>query len=85
VAEKTDSESVAVAVEDRGVGVNPEIRERVFQKFYRAPNTRSRGFGMGLAIARGIVEAHGGKIWMEANPAGGSIFKFIVPAHVTTA
>ena len=83
VAEQSDSENVAVAVEDRGVGVAPEIRERVFQKFYRGPNSRSRGFGMGLAIARGIVEAHGGKIWMEANPAGGSIFKFIVPAQLT--
>ncbi len=79
VAEQSDPENVAVAVEDRGVGVRPEIRERVFQKFYRDPSTKSRGFGMGLAIARGIVEAHGGKIWMEANPAGGSIFKFVVP------
>lgn len=85
VAEKSDSDNVAVAVEDRGMGVKPDSRERVFQKFYRDPNTKSRGFGMGLAIARGIVEAHGGRIWMEANPAGGSIFKFILPAQETTA
>jgi two-component system sensor histidine kinase KdpD len=85
VAEKSDSNNVALAVEDRGAGVKSESRERIFQKFYRDPNTKSRGFGMGLAIARGIVEAHGGKIWMEANPAGGSIFKFILPAQVTTA
>lgn len=83
VAEQSDPENVSVSVQDRGVGVRPEIRERVFQKFYRDPTMKSRGFGMGLAIARGIVEAHGGKIWMEANPAGGSIFKFIVPAQMT--
>ncbi len=82
VAEQPDSANVAVAVEDRGLGVKPEIREKVFQKFFRDPSTKSRGFGMGLAIARGIVEAHGGKIWMEPNPAGGSIFKFVVPAQI---
>jgi two-component system sensor histidine kinase KdpD len=85
VAAKSDPANVEVAVEDRGVGVRAEVRERVFEKFYRDPNTKSRGFGMGLAIARGIVEAHGGRIWMEANPGGGSIFRFIVPGPETPA
>lgn len=61
-----------VAVEDAGRGIPPQLRERVFDKFFRATNEgatrlgRPKGLGMGLAIARGIVEAHGGRIWMES-------------------
>lgn len=70
-ATSTEGQAVRLSVEDEGPGVPPELRERVFDKFFRAmrdgdSSTRQpSGSGMGLAIAKGIVEAHGGRIWIE--------------------
>ena len=74
---------VQIAVEDEGAGIPAEYRERVFEKFFRAPRPPddTRGFGMGLAIARGIVEAHGGRIWAEANNGRGSVLQFTLPCE----
>lgn len=80
-AESDGSGRVLMSVSDRGTGIAEEHRAKIFEKFYRHPRVRSTGFGLGLAIAKGIVEAHGGKIWVEANPQGGSIFKFTVSAQ----
>ena len=72
VVARTEDEHVRLSVEDEGPGVPEELRERVFQKFFRAMRDgdsggkRFTGTGMGLAIAQGIVEAHGGRIWIEA-------------------
>lgn len=67
-SEKTD-EMVEISVEDQGRGIIPEMRERVFEKFSRAAendiHSTSSGLGLGLAIARGIVESQGGRIWIE--------------------
>ena len=68
-------EQAVVSVEDEGPGVPEPLRERVFDKFFRyAPerggDVRPPGTGMGLSIARGIVEAHGGRIWISGRPAG---------------
>ena len=74
-AKAAEGQTVRLSVEDEGPGVPPELRERVFDKFFRAmrdgdSSTRQpSGSGMGLAIAKGIVEAHGGRIWIEE--AGG--------------
>jgi signal transduction histidine kinase len=58
---------VRLAVEDRGAGIPPERRERVFDKFYRIETaSRVRGSGLGLAVSRGLVGGHGGHIWVEA-------------------
>ena len=73
-------DGVVFAVADRGPGIREEERERVFEKFYRCDKDRRRipGTGMGLAIAREIVQAHGGRIWAESAPEG-SRFCFSLP------
>jgi signal transduction histidine kinase len=72
-----------LAVQDDGIGVPVALRERVFDKFFRAPQQRDKqGFGLGLSIARGIVEAHGGAIHLDAPPNGhGTIVSFTVPCR----
>lgn len=70
-AEQVDENSVHMSVADSGPGVPAEVRERIFEKFFRAmrdgdvSDRRAAGSGLGLAIARGIVEAHHGRIWIE--------------------
>lgn len=69
-AKRFENDMISIAVEDEGIGIPEEMRERVFEKFYRANDSNghqatAKGFGMGLAISRGIVEAHGGNIWIE--------------------
>lgn len=85
-ARRAEDEMILLAVEDEGRGIPPELRERVFDKFFRATSEgaaslgRPRGLGMGLAIARGIVEAHGGRIWVESGMGGaGARVAFTVP------
>jgi two-component system sensor histidine kinase KdpD len=75
--------TLLLSVEDRGPGLRAEIRDRVFEKFFRAMrdgdtgDRRTSGTGMGLAIARGLVEAHHGKIWIE-DAEGGAGARFVV-------
>ena len=68
---------VLVAVRDSGPGLDPSHLERVFDAFY---TTKSSGMGMGLSICRSIIEAHGGRLWAEANEPRGTIFQFTLPA-----
>jgi two-component system sensor histidine kinase KdpD len=70
---------VRFAVEDEGPGIPTEDRESVFERFYRGNKTETGGLGMGLAIVRGIIEAHGGKIWVESGRKGAR-FVFDLPA-----
>ncbi len=72
--------AVLVEVADRGPGFAPGEEERIFDKFYRGQTGDGRGVGLGLAICRAIVEAHGGKIWAENRPEGGAVFRFTLPA-----
>ncbi|HEV8638964.1 MAG TPA: ATP-binding protein [Chloroflexota bacterium] len=71
-----------VSVSDEGIGIAPEDLGRVFDRFYRADGTAVRkagGTGLGLSICRGIVEMHGGRIWVESQLGGGSTFRFSLP------
>ena len=75
-----EDQGVVVEIADRGSGIPPGDEERVFEKFYRGSHTRDRrGVGLGLPICRGIVQAHGGRIWVENRPGGGASFRFLVP------
>lgn len=68
------------AVRDNGPGIPPAFREKVFEKFYRAGNARGQqGTGIGLTISRGLVEAHGGTIWIESPAGGGTAVLFTIP------
>ncbi len=85
-ARRAESEMIMIAVEDEGPGIPAELRERVFDKFFRATGEgaaslgRPKGLGMGLAIARGLVEAHGGRIWVESGTGGaGARVAFTTP------
>ena len=74
---------VEVAVEDHGLGIPAEAQPHLFSKFYRVDNSDRReigGTGLGLAISREIVEAHGGKIWLESELGKGSTFHFTLPS-----
>jgi two-component system sensor kinase FixL len=66
-----------ISVADTGAGIAPEVAERLFQPFN---TSKSAGMGVGLSICRTIVESHGGRIWAEPNPGGGTIFHFTLPA-----
>jgi two-component system sensor kinase FixL len=68
---------VRISVADSGSGIAAEVAEHLFQPFV---TTKRQGMGVGLSISRTIVEAHGGRIWLEPNPAGGTIFHFTLPA-----
>ncbi len=70
---------IEVAVADSGVGIPVDEQPRVFDRFWQSRRTEGRGAGLGLAIARGIVEAHGGRIWLESEPGRGSTFTFTLP------
>ena len=67
---------IEVSVADTGPGLAPEIRSRLFEPFV---TTKPAGLGIGLSICRVIVEAHGGKLKADANPGGGTVFRFTIP------
>ncbi len=75
-AELTGSDWVSVAVIDRGSGIREEAMARLFEPFY---TTKAEGMGMGLNICRSIIELHQGRLWVEVNPQGGSVFRFTLP------
>jgi two-component system sensor histidine kinase KdpD len=78
------ADAIVVEVADRGSGVSAEDQERVFDKFYRVQEREGGGVGLGLTICRGIVEAHGGRMWVEAREGGGAAFRFTLPLGPAT-
>ncbi|MFH1224566.1 MAG: HAMP domain-containing sensor histidine kinase [Candidatus Diapherotrites archaeon] len=78
---------IVVAVSDTGIGIAENDMHRLFTKFYQADRSAKRpaeGLGLGLAISKGIVEAHGGNIWAESRPGKGSAFYFSLPLGAKT-
>ena len=74
--------AAVMTVEDQGVGIPPEHLDRVFERFYRIPNVETagtQGSGLGLAICKGIIECHGGQIWVCSTAGRGSAFSFSIP------
>jgi two-component system sensor kinase FixL len=67
---------VLVSVCDTGTGIIPEIEAKLFQPFV---TTKPEGMGIGLSVCRTIIEGHNGRLWMEQNPGGGSVFRFTLP------
>jgi len=66
-----------ISVQDRGVGLDAGRMDRLFEAFY---TTKPHGMGMGLAICRSIIDAHGGRLWAESNQGPGATFSFSLPA-----
>ncbi len=77
ISTQQDHRGVLVAVRDSGPGIDSEHLERVFEAFY---TTKSTGVGMGLSICRSIIDAHGGRLWAEANEPRGAVFRFTLPS-----
>src|SRR5262249_5632517 len=78
ISAKQDPTGVVVGVRDSGTGIDPARLERIFDAFY---TTKSSGVGMGLSICRSIIDAHGGRLWAEANEPRGAVFEFTLPAR----
>jgi signal transduction histidine kinase len=73
ISTEQSQNGVLIAVRDSGPGIDPEHVERVFDAFY---TTKSSGVGMGLSICRSIIDAHGGRMWADANRPRGAVFQF---------
>ena len=75
-------DAAVIAVEDRGMGIGPKERERIFEAFFRSPGAVAydpTGVGLGLTIVRHIMDAHGGRVEVESEPGQGSVFRLVFP------
>jgi signal transduction histidine kinase len=79
VAARQEYQHILVSVTDAGPGIPQEHLEKIFDRFWQVPGTKKKGSGLGLSIAKGIVEAHGGRIWAESRLGEGSSFFFTLP------
>lgn len=78
----TGNNTIEIALADTGPGLSPDVATRLFQPF---TTTKQGGMGVGLSICQSIISQHGGRIWAEPNPAGGTIFRFTLPAAAERA
>jgi two-component system sensor histidine kinase KdpD len=82
IAVTPQKSAIMIEIADHGPGIPAHEEEAIFSKFTRSTNTRM-GAGIGLSICRAIIEAHGGRIWVENRPGGGAAFKFVIPIEGT--
>jgi len=73
-----NTEQVQVTVKDSGIGLDPNIMDKIFDSFY---STKAGGMGMGLSISRSIIRAHGGRLWATTNEGPGTSFHFTLPKY----
>jgi K+-sensing histidine kinase KdpD len=79
---KLNDKEVTVSVTDEGIGIPEELHEKIFERFFQGEGRRPgrrKGAGLGLAICKGIIEAHGGQIWVKSEPGKGAKFSFTLP------
>jgi two-component system, LuxR family, sensor kinase FixL len=74
---RTDDDMLMINVADTGSGISEDVAAQLFQPFV---TTKAHGMGVGLSISRTIIDSHGGRIWAESNPSGGTIFRLTLPA-----
>jgi signal transduction histidine kinase len=79
ISARQQDQKIVVSVTDTGPGIPQEHLSKIFERFWQTPGTKQKGSGLGLSIAKGIVEAHGGTIWAESQSGKGSSFCFTMP------
>ncbi len=79
VIARSDRDRVIISVVDKGKGIAPDHLPRVFDRYWQSSRTDRQGAGLGLAISKGIIEAHGGRIWIESKPSEGTTASFSLP------
>jgi signal transduction histidine kinase len=72
------ADSIRIDIKDTGPGIDPQILEKIFRPFL---TTKSKGTGLGLAICKQMIEQHGGSIGAESDPAGGALFRIVLPVR----
>lgn len=80
VSIRSDEHFAIVSVKDNGIGIDRKYQKKIFEQFYRIPGTKHKnGYGIGLALVKYAVRAHGGTIRVESEPGKGSTFTFTLP------
>lgn len=77
------ADGVKFSVADTGVGITPAAQAQIFDRFWQERPAQQGGYGLGLAIAQGIVREHGGRLWVESTVGQGSVFSFVIPVECT--
>jgi signal transduction histidine kinase len=79
VSQAVVGDEVQLSITDTGPGIPAELRSRVFDRFWRNKESTNAGSGLGLAICKGIIEQHGGRIWVDGRAGAGAVFVFTIP------